>query len=83
MKVVYVDNKKSVSTNIASVVDGVATVEFTVDGELALTRPISIPDIANGNTQHESFTTIVNSYARRLRFNAHVGLKQDETVQAP
>jgi hypothetical protein len=82
MQIVYVDNRKNVTTNIVSVEDNVATVEFYVDGELALVRPIKIPEQANGDTNDASFTSIIESYARRLRFGAHIGLKQDETVKS-
>lgn len=82
MPTVYVDNKKNVTTNIASVANSVATVEFFVDNQLALTRPVPIPEQANGNTADPSFTNIVDAYARRLKFGAHVGLKNDETVRS-
>ena len=83
MKVVYVDNKKKVTTNIASVANNVATVEFLVDNEIVLTRLINLPDQANGNTADPSFTSIVDAYALRLTYGAHIGLKQDETVKSP
>ena len=82
MTIVYVDNRKNVSTNIVSVEDNVATVNFYVDNELSLTRTINIPEEANGDTTHSSFTDIVEIYARRLRYGAHIGLKQDETVKS-
>ena len=82
MPVVYVDNRKNVTSNVVSVDNNVATVEFYVDNELALTRPITIPEQANCNTDDPLFTNIVESYARRLRYNAHIGLKQDETVKS-
>ena len=82
MPVVYVDNRKNVTSNVVSVDNNVATVEFYVDNELALTRPITIPEQANGNTDDALFTNIVESYARRLRYNAHIGLKQDKTVKS-
>jgi hypothetical protein len=82
MQTVYVDNKKKVTTNIASVEDGVAFVDFFVDNQLALTRPVPIPEQANGNTADPSFTNIIDAYVRRLAFGAHIGLKQDETVKS-
>lgn len=82
MPTVYVDNKKNVVTNITNVANNVATVEFFVDNELALTRPVPIPEQANGNTADPSFTNIVDAYARRLTFGAHIGLKRDETIKS-
>lgn len=82
MPTVYVDNKKNVTSSITSVANGVATVEFFVDNQLALTRPVPIPEQANGNTADPSFTNIVDAYACRLRFGAHVGLQNDKTVKS-
>ena len=83
MQVVYVDNKKKVTSQISSVENGVATVDFYIDNEIALSRPIAIPEQCSGNTADPVFQTIVEAYTRRLKYNAHIGLKQDETVKSP
>ena len=82
MKVVYVDNKKQVTSQISSVEDGVATVDFYVDNQIVLTRNVPIPEQCNGNTDDPVFQSIIESYSRRLKYNAHVGLKQDATVKS-
>lgn len=83
MKVVYVNNKKTVTSNTISVntEDSTALVEFFVDGELKLTRPVAIPEEAKGDINHDSFKKTVQLYEQRLVFGAHIGLKQDATIK--
>jgi HSP90 family molecular chaperone len=83
MKVVYVDNKKNITSNTISVdaETGTAMVQFFVDGELELTRPVAIPEEAQGDITHDSFKKTVQLYEQRLVFGAHIGLKQDNTIK--
>jgi len=70
-------------TEIVSVQDNVATVNFYRNDELLLTRPIPIPEQAGGSTDHESFQTILTNYGRYVTYNAvRVGV-QAPTVERP